>query len=137
MLCGRTLGGGQQGSSHFHSRLRGGSGGLSHPLNWPSGVRADAGDDRGTVSPVGVDYSRQGAGDVHAGQGGLDIPGSKGGGGEEGGGDEAGGGDEEGEESSVDGVAGRSRLGKGRQLPQAAVVIAEDFAHDFTQFEDF
>ena len=55
--------------------------------------------------------------------------------------DEAGGGDEEGEESSVDGFVGRSRLGEGRQLPQAAVVIAEDFAedfaHDFTQVEDF
>ena len=71
---------------------------------------------------------------MHAGQGGLDLAGGKGGGREEGGGDEAGGGDEEGEESSVDGVAGWSRLGTGGQLPQAAV---EDFAFDFTQVEDF
>ena len=74
---------------------------------------------------------------MHAGQGGLDLAGGEGGGREEGGGDEAGGGDEEGEESSVDGVAGWSRLGKRGQLPQAAVVFAEDFAFDFTQVEDF
>ena len=37
----------------------------------------------------------------------------------------------------MDGDAGWSRLGKRGQLPQAAVVFAEDFAFDFTQVEDF
>ena len=103
--------------------MRRGESGLPYPLDWPAGVRADAGDDSGAVSPVGVDYSCQGAGFVHAGQGGLDLPGGKGGGREEGSGNEARGGDEEGTESAVDGIAGRPRLGKGGQLPQIAVIF--------------
>ena len=58
---------------------------------------------------------------MHVGQGGLDIPGGKGGSREEGGGDEVGGGDEEGAESPVDGVFGWSRLGKEGKLPRSAV----------------
>ena len=51
------------------------------------------------------------------GQGGVDHPRSKGGGGEEGGGNEDGGGDEKGHESPVDGLIGWTRLGKKRRLP--------------------
>ena len=51
------------------------------------------------------------------GKGGLDHPGCQGSCGEEGGRHEAGGGDEEGEEGAVDGILGRARLGKERQLP--------------------
>ena len=117
MLCGRTLGGGQQRSSHFYSRLCRGSGGTSHPLDWPAGNGADAGDDCWTVPPASVNDSSESAGHVHVGQGGLDLPGSEGGGRKEGGGDAVGGGDEEGAESTVDGIIGWTRVGKKGQLP--------------------
>ena len=55
-------------------------------------------------------------GDVLVGQGGVDHPRSKGGGGEEGGGNEDGGGDEKGEESPMDGLIGWTRLGKKRRV---------------------
>ena len=53
---------------------------------------------------------------MHVGQGGLDLPGSEGGGRKEGGGDAVGGGDEEGAESTVDGIIGWTRVGKKGQL---------------------
>ena len=57
------------------------------------------------------------------GKGGLDHPGGQGSCGEEGGRDEAGGGDEEGEEGAVDGILGRARVGKERQLPHNVLKI--------------
>ena len=50
------------------------------------------------------------------GQGGVDHPRGKGGGGEEGCGNEDGGGDEKGEESPMDGLIGWTRLGKKRRV---------------------
>ena len=59
------------------------------------------------------------------GQGGVDHPCGKGGGGEEGGGNEDGGRDEKGEESPMDGLIGWTRLGKEGRLPQDACVILQ------------
>ena len=52
---------------------------------------------------------------------------------EEGGGDEAGGGDEEGEEGAVDGILGRARVGKERQLPHSSVIFIR-CGHDIYSF---
>ena len=71
----------------------------------------------GAVSSTDFNDGGEGAGNVSFGKGGLDHPGCQGSCGEEGGRHEAGGGDEEGEEGSVDGILGRARLGKERQLP--------------------
>ena len=60
-----------------------------------------------------------------AGQGGADHPCWVGGGCQEDDGDADGGGDEEGQESPVDGVLGRPRLGKERRGPQDACVISQ------------
>ena len=70
-----------------------------------------------TIPPAGINDSGESAGHVHVGQGGLDLPGSEGGGRKEGGGDAVGGGDEEGAESTVDGIIGWTRVGKKGQLP--------------------
>ena len=79
----------------------------------------------GAPEPPSVNFSLRNSGDVLVGQGGVDRPCSKGGGGEEGGGNEDGGGDEKGQESPVDGVIGWSRLGKEGRLPQDACVILQ------------
>ena len=65
-----------------------------------------------------------------AGQGGADHPCSEGGGCQEDGGDADGGGDEERQESPVDGVLGRPRLGKERRVPQDACVISQLYFRD-------
>ena len=60
---------------------------------------------------------REGAGNVHLGQGGPDHPSSEGGGQEEAGGDEDGGADEGGEEGAVDGLSSGTRLGEKKPMP--------------------
>ena len=67
--------------------------------------------------PVTLHHGGESPGDVLVGQGGVDHPRGKGGGGEEGGGNEDGGGDEKGEESPMDGLIGWTRLGKKRRVP--------------------
>ena len=57
------------------------------------------------------------------GKGGLGYSSCQGSCREEGGRHEAGGGDEEGEESTVDGILVRARLGKERQLPYKSVIL--------------
>ena len=91
--------------------------------NWSAGDGAAAGHGGRAVSSTDVNDSCEGAGNVSLGKGGLDHPGCQGSCGEEGGRDEAGGGDEEGEESTVDGILVRARLGKERQLPYSAVIL--------------
>ena len=107
-------------------------GGISHSLTGSAGVRADVGDDSRTVSPVGVNDSSEGTGNVHVGQSGLDLSSSEGGSREESSGDEAGGGDEEREEGPVDGVIGSTRLGKERQLSQIPLGFTQAVNPDIT-----
>ena len=115
------MGGGEQGSSHFHPRLCRGEGGISDSSNWSTRVGTDVGHDSWSVSSVDLNDSGESPGDVLAGQGGVDHASSQGGSREEGGGDEARGGDEEGEEGPMDGVIGWAWVGKERQLPLTVV----------------
>ena len=115
------MGGGEQRSSQFYSRLCRGEGGISDSCNWSTRVGADVGHDSWSVSSVDLNDSGESPGDVLAGQGGVDHASSQGGSREEGGGDEARGGDEEGEEGPMDGVIGWAWVGKERQLPLTVV----------------
>ena len=125
MLRGRPVGRGQQGPASLCPSLCRGESSPSDQGNWAPRIGALAGFDRGPVPPVTLHHSGESPGDVLVGQGGVDHPRSKGGGGEEGGDDEDGGGDEKGEESPVDGVIGWTRLGKEGRLPQDACVILQ------------
>ena len=111
LFCSRTMGGGEQRSSHFHPRLCRGEGGISDSSNWSTRVGTDVGHDSWSVSSVDLNDSGESTGDVLAGEGGVDHASGQGGGREEGGGDEARGGDEEGEEGAVDGVIGWAWVG--------------------------
>ena len=111
LFCGRTMGGGEQGSSLIHPKLCRGEGGISDSGNWSTRVRADVGHDSWAISPVDLNDSSESTGDVLAGEGGVDHASGQGGSREEGGGDAARGGYEEGEESAVDGVIGWARVG--------------------------
>ena len=104
----------------FHSSLCRVESGPPDQGYWAPGVAALTGLDRGTVPPAAFCHGSKSSGDMLAGQGGADHPCSEGGGCQEDGGDADGGGDEEGQESQVDGVLGKPRLGKERRVPQDA-----------------
>ena len=125
MLRGRPVGRGQQGFAPLCSNLCRSQSSSPDPCNWPPRIRTPTGLDCWTIPPIPLPYSSESTGDVLVGQGGVDHPRGKGGGGEEGGGNEDGGGDEKGEESPMDGLIGWTRLGKEGRLPQDACVILQ------------
>ena len=130
MLRGRPMVRGQQRPASLHSSLCRVESSPPYQSYWAPGVGTPAGLDRGTVPPAALCHGSKSSCDVLAGQGGADHPCSEGGGCQEDGGDADGGGDEERQESPVDGVLGRPRLGKERRVPQDACVISQLYFRD-------
>ena len=130
MLRGRPVGRGQQRPASLHSSLCRVESSPPDQGNWAPGVGALAGLDRWTVLPAAFCHGSKSSCYVLAGQGGADHPCSEGGGCQEDSGHADGGGDEEGQESPVDGVLGRPRLGKERRVPQDACVISQLYFRD-------
>ena len=125
MLSGRPVGRGQQGFAPLYPNLCRGQSSSPDPCNWAPGVGTPAGLDCWAIPPIPLCHGSKSSCVVLVGQGGVDHPCGKGGGGEEGGGNEDGGGDEKGEESPMDGLIGWTRLGKEGRLPQDACVILQ------------